>query len=235
MADYVDFPLTALRIRDPAIAPFVSSQPGQQATNGMQRSVGVTGVRFKLSFDVFVYDRDSVRTMRAFLAQMEGDTRLVRLQMPDLYAMDGPMALDTVASREAWPLGIPFATDVLFDTDVGHAVPTLDAFLAADASLNDRNIYATDAVELSAGCAVSINDFCYTIAGVWPDPLGQKLRISPVLRKAASAGDAISLAPVFVGHCITDTPGYEKLSMGIYGTHTLEFIEDLTRLVEDID
>lgn len=236
MSDIIDFPLTAVRVRQPSIALIPNTRQGQEATNGMQRSQGISGSQFRVRFDVFVYDEASVRTMRAFFFGMEGDSRLVRLNMPDIYGIDGPMADGTLASREAYPDGIPFATDVMYATGVGHAVPTLDAALVGSAPLNAREIYVNGDGELPAGCAISINEFCYGISGSWTDADGRnRIRISPVLRQAASSGTTISLAPVFVGHCVTSSPGYEALANGRYGEHSLEFVEDLTRLVGDVD
>ena len=62
-----------------------------------------------------------------------------------------------------------------------------------------------------------------------------RIRLSPPLRQSLVSGQIISLAPIFVGHCVTDMPGFEALEHGLYGEHTLEFVEDLTRLVESVD
>lgn len=232
----VDFPIKAVPITDVALAISYNTRPGQQATNGMRRSLGMSGAQFKLRFTVRVHNTQTVRAMRGFLWNLEADSALVRIRTPDLYGIDGPFALATNASRAAYPLGIPFATDVMFETGVGFAVPTLEAAFQSAASLNDRDIYVTAEDELPGGCAISIDEFCYGIAGSWIDPDGRKrIRLSPPLRKAAAVDDLISLAPVFIGACITDTPGYEALHAGRYGDHALEFVEDLTRLVESVD
>lgn len=228
-----DFPVRSLKIRNPSVAPIHNTRGGQEATNGMRRSLGMSGAQWRMRFDVLVHDEASVRTLRAFLFQMEADSTLVRIAMPDRYGIDGPFALATEASRMAYPTGIPFATDVMYSTGVGHAVPTLEATLLADASLNDREIFVSADGELPAGCAISINEFCYGIAGSWTDSDGRnRVRLSPVLRQDLAAGQMISLAPIFVGHCVTNSPGYEAMVHGYYGEHSLEFVEDLTRLVE---
>ncbi|MBP1842013.1 hypothetical protein J2046_000257 [Rhizobium petrolearium] len=235
MAVLLEFPVTALKVRNPAIAPAYNTRPGHEATNGMRRSTGMSGAQWKMKFDVLVHDEASVRTMRAFLFQMEADSSLVRIRMPDRYGIDGPFSLATQSVRDQYPDGIPFATDAMYATGVGHAVPTLETYFSADADLGAREVYVTETGEIPAGCAISIDEFCYGIGGSWIEDGQQRLRLSPVLRKPASAGATISLAPVFVGFCVTDSPGYEALVQGWYGEHTLEFIEDLTRLVESVD
>ncbi|MCF6112005.1 hypothetical protein [Mesorhizobium muleiense] len=214
-----------------------NTRPGQQATNGMRRSVGMSGAQFRLTLkDIYINSVAKARTMRGLLANMEGDSQLVRIRLPDMYGIDGPWSIATKAARQASPLGIPFATDALYATGVGHAVPTLEAALFADAARDDREIYVDSESELPGGCAISINEFCYMIAGSWAKEDGSnRLKLSPVLRQAASEGDIISLAPVFVGHCTTAIPGSEEMDLGKRGAITLEFVEDLTRLVESVD
>lgn len=231
----IDFPVKSVPILDPAIAPAYSTRPGHEATNSMRRSVGMSGAQFRLSFKVAVLTEQTARTMRGFFYNMEADSQLVRIRMPDVYGIDGPYAAATRPNRMANPLGIPFATDAMYATGVGHAVPTLETYFSAPAALNDREIYASDSAEIPGGCAISIDEFCYGIAGSWIEGGQQRLKLSPVLRKPASAGDTISLAPVFVGFCVTDSPGFDALSHGRYGEHALEFVEDLTRLVEGVD
>lgn len=229
----LEFPVNVLVPMDASVAPAYDTRPGQQATNGMRRSVGLTGAQWKMKFDVAVYDEQTVRAARALFFNLEGDSQLIRIKVPDRYGIDGPFAYATQTSRDAYPKGIPFATDAMFSTGIGHAIPTLETTFAKAASLNDREIYVAADPELPAGCAISIDEFCYGIAGSWAEDDGSnRLKISPPLRKAAAAGDAISLAPLFVGYCITEVPGYETLRVGKFGTHTLEFVEDLTRLVE---
>jgi hypothetical protein len=229
----LDYPMLALPPTDVSLAIFYGSRPGQQATNGMQRSVGISSGQFKLTMTVNAYNEQRVRAARAFFWNMEADTQLVRIRTPDLYGIDGPFSLATAATRKANPKGIPFATDAMFSTGVGHAVPTLEATFARAAAVGDREIYIDADSELPGGCAISIDEFCYGIAGSWTDDDGSnRIKLSPVLRKAAAEGDAISLAPVFIGFCSTESPGYEAMTLGQYGTHTLEFVEDLTRLVE---
>lgn len=236
MTVLLDFPVRSLKIRNPAVALIHNTQGSQEATNGMRRSLGMAGAQWRMRFDVLVHDEASVRTLRAFLFNMEGNSQLVRIAMPDRYGIDGPFALATAASRLAYPNGIPFATDVMYSTGVGHAVPTLDAVLLAGASVSDREIFVSAADELPAGCAISINEFCYGIAGSWTDTDGRnRIKLSPVLRQDLAAGQVISLAPQFVGVCVTDSPGYEAMVHGYYGEHSLEFVEDLTRLVEAVD
>ncbi|RWX78257.1 hypothetical protein EPK99_06385 [Neorhizobium lilium] len=235
MAVLLDFPITSVMITNPSLALVYNSRPGQEATNGMRRSVGVSGAQFKLSFTVPVFDQRTERTVRGFLWNMEADTALVRIRMPDVYGIDGPFAADTKSFRDANRTGIPFATGAMYATGVGHAIPTLETQFLAPAENASREIYVTSTDEIPGGCAISIEEFCYGVAGSWIEDGQQRLRLSPVLRKPASAGDTISLAPVFVGFCVTDTPGYEALTAGRYGEHTLEFMEDLTRLVESAD
>lgn len=235
MVDIIDFPSQSVIIQNPAVAPTYNTRPGHEATNGMRRSLGMSGAQWRMKFDVLVHDEASVRAMRGFFFQMEADSRLVRIALPDRYTIDGPYASASEAARMQYPDGIPFATGAMYATGVGHAVPTREAKFRVAAALNQRTIDVTAESELPAGCAVSIDGFCYGIAGVWMEGGRQSLRLSPPLRRAAPADLVISLAPVFVGFCITDNPGYEALVAGYYGTHSLEFVEDLTRLVEDVD
>ncbi|MBO0141514.1 hypothetical protein JZX87_10100 [Agrobacterium sp. Ap1] len=195
----------------------------------------MSGAQFRLSFRVAVFNEQIARTMRGFFFNMEADTTLVRVRLPEVYGIDGPYAAATRSYRMANALGIPFATDAMYATGVGHAVPTLETSFRDPAALNDREIYVTESTEIPGGCALSIDEFCYGIAGSWIEGGVQRLRLSPVLRKPAAVGDMISLAPVFVGVCVSDSPGFDALSHGRYGEHSLEFVEDLTRLVEDVD
>ncbi|TPM55352.1 hypothetical protein FJ959_18275 [Mesorhizobium sp. B2-2-4] len=233
----LDYPLRVLPPRSVSLTVDYNTRPGQQATNGMRRSVGMSGAQFRLTLkDIYLNSVTKVRTMRGFLANLEADSQLVRIRLPDMYGIDGPWSIATKANRQAWPLGIPFATDVLFSTGVGFAVPTLEATFAGAAALNARQIYVSAESELPGGCAVSINEFCYMIAGSWTEDDGSnRLKLSPVLRQDASQGDTVSLAPIFVGTCTTTTPGSEELDLGKRGAITLEFVEDLTRLVESVD
>lgn len=231
----IDFPVTSVKIMNPAVAPGYNTRPGLEATNGMRRSRGMSGAAWRMKFDVLVHDEASVRTMRAFFFNMEGDSQLVRMAMPDRYGIDGPFSEATAAARAQYPLGIPFATDAMYETGVGHAVPTLEVRLLSAAALNAREIIVPATSAIPAGCAISIDEFCYGLAGSWIEDGVQRLRISPVLHKAAASGTIVSLAPIFVGVCVTDSPGYDALEAGWIGTHSLEFVEDLTRLVEDID
>lgn len=233
MTVYTEFPVHVLTPSNVSLAPTYNTRPGQEATNGMRRSTGLSGAQWRMRFDVAVVDQEDVRAMRGFLFNLEGDSSLVRIRMVDLYGIDGPFTPAGIASRLLHPDGIPFATDALYATGAGHAVPTLEATFAVAAALNAREIHATVDAELPGGCAISIDGFCYGIAGSWTESDGSnRLKLSPPLRKAAAAGDTISLAPVFIGSCVTDAPGYEALTRGIYGVHMLEFVEDLTRLVE---
>lgn len=235
MTTVVDFPVNAIPITDVALAPTYNTRPGQQATNGMRRSIGMSGAQWRLQFTVHVHDQQTVRAIRGFLFNMEADSALVRIRTPDLYGIDGPFALATLPTRQANPLGIPFATDALYATGVGHAVPTLETTATAAADFNVREINVALLDDTIGGCAISIDEFCYGIAGSWVEDGANRLRLSPVLRKPIVAGATISLAPIFVGACVTESPGYEAFTAGMHGTHTLEFVEDLTRLVEDID
>ncbi|MDF1778730.1 MAG: hypothetical protein P1V13_22130 [Rhizobiaceae bacterium] len=233
MSVYIEFPVLALPPANVSLALSYNTRPGQEATNGMRRAVGFSGAQWKMRFDVEVVDEEDMRAMRGFLFNLEGDSALVRIRMVDLYGIDGPFTPLGTANRMLYPDGISFATDALYATGTGHAVPTLEGTFAVAAALNDREIYATVDSELPGGCAISIDGFCYGIAGSWTEADGSnRLRLSPPLRKTAIVGDAISLAPVFIGSCVTQTPGYEALNKGIHGVHTLEFVEDLTRLVE---
>jgi hypothetical protein len=235
MIDIIDFPASSLKIRNPAVAPFYLTRPKHEATNGMQRSPGVAGAQWRLKFDVLVHDEASVRTLRAFFFNMEADSSLVRIAIPDRYGIDGPYTDTARNARLQYPNGIPFATGAMYETGVGHAIPTRETTFSAAAALNARTIYVSEDDPLPAGCAVSIDGFVYGIAGAWVESGQQRLKISPVLRKAASTGSVISLAPKFVGSCITSGPGYEAMVNGYYGEFSLEFVEDLTRLVEDVD
>lgn len=236
MTVMLDYPMQVLAPSDVSLAIGYNSRPGQQATNGMQRSVGISSGQFRLTMTVNIYNEQRAKAARGFFWNMEADTQLVRIRLPDLYGIDGPFSLATAATRKANPKGIPFATDAMFSAGVGHAIPTLEATFARAASTGDREIYLTAEQELPGGCAISIDEFCHGIAGSWTEDDGSnRIKLSPVLRKAASVGDVVSLAPIFIGFCATENPGYETMSLGQYGTHTLEFVEDLTRLVESTD
>lgn len=231
----LDFPIGVLPPIDPQLAISYNTRPGHQATNGMRRSIGMSGAQWKMKFSFLVHDVATARAARGFFWNMEADSALVRIRTPDLYGIDGPFSLATREARKAYPLGIPFATDAMYSTGVGHAYPTLEATLAIDAARLSREIYVTADEELPGGCAISINEFCYGIAGSWTEDGVNRIRLSPVLRQPCVADDVISLAPVFVGVCQTDTPGYESMRAGVYGNHDIEFVEDLTRLVESVD
>lgn len=235
MTVLLDFPVKAVPIIDPAIAPAYSTRPDQEATNSMRRAVGMSGAQFRLGFRVSVHTEQIARTMRAFFFNMEGNSSLVRIRLPDVYGIDGPFTPAGRAARAANPKGIPFATDAMYATGVGHAVPTMETKFSRSAALNDREIYVTENQEIPGGCVISIDEFCYGVAGSWIEDGQQRLKLSPVLRKRASSGDMISLAPVFVGSCVTSSPGFDALSHGRYGQHAIEFVEDLTRLVEGVD
>lgn len=237
MSDIIDYPLSVLVPTSVAFAPDYNTRPGHQATNGMFRSLGMSGSQFRLMLsDIPVRgNTEKARALRALVAAMESDRKLVRIRLPDLYGIDGPLSVATTAVRNAYRDGIPFATDALYATGVGHAVPTLEARFAAAAPINSRDIYVAADAELPAGCAISIDEFCYEISGSWTESGGNRIRISPPLRTDKSRGDILSLAPVFVGYCVTDRPGYELMRGGRSGTFSLEFVEDLTRLVEDVD
>lgn len=238
MNEIIDYPLSVLVPTSVGFAPDYNSRPGHQATNGMFRSLGMSGSQFRLMLsDIPVRGNiDKARTLRALVASMESDRNLVRIKLPDLYGLDGPWSIATVSGRKSYKNGVPFATDALYSTGVGHAVPTLEARFSAAAGINSRDVYVTAPEELPAGCVISIDEFCYLISGSWTDIDGRnRLRLSPPLRTAKAAGAVISLAPIFVGYCVTDRPGYEQMRGGRSGTFSLEFVEDLTRLVGDVD
>lgn len=231
----VNFPLGVLTPADVAVTIEHKTRPGQQATNGMCRSVGYSAGQFRLRLDgIPIYGMDKIRAWRAFVANIEADRQLVRIRVPDLYGIDGPFALATRAAREAWPDGIPFATDQTFSHGLGFAVPTLETAFAQDAALGAREIYVSSP-DIAAGCVISIAEFCYAASGVWSEADTHRVRLSPPLRKAAAAGDAIALAPVFVGTCASELPGYDPLRYGRFAHVSLEFVEDLTRLAEEVD
>jgi hypothetical protein len=234
MTGAIDFPLCALPPNTVTLAQDFNTRPGHEATNGMRRSVGYSGAQFRLSLGgIVLNDMQRNRAMRGFLANMEADSQLVRIRIPDLYGLDGPWSMATKATRNAYTQGIPFATNALYATGVGHAVPTLETTVVEAADGREIKVALLD--ETIGGCAISIDEFCYEIAGSWVEDGVNRLRLSPPLRKPVEAGDVISLAPVFVGFCVTDKPGYEPLRRAKDGTVSLEFVEDLTRLVETID
>lgn len=235
MAIYVDFPVRAVPILNPAIALSYYNRPGHQATNGMRRSLGRSGAAFRLAFTVRVTNQQQARAIRAFCYNIEADLNLARIKFPDVYAIDGAFAQDTRNVRNAHPIGIPFSTGAPYSTGVGHAIPTMETKFRTSADLNDRFVEVTETAEIPAGCAITIGGFCYGIAGSWVESGLQRLKLSPPLRKPEVAGGTINLAPIFVGVCVTETPGFEALESGRWGDHQLEFVEDLTRLVEDVD
>lgn len=235
MVDAVDFPVNVLKLRQPSFTIGHNSRPGQQATNGMRRSVGISGSAMRLSFTVFIDSVDAARAFRGFILQMEADTRLVRIALPDPYGIDGPFALETAAARAAWPDGVPFANEEFYSSGYGHAVPTKTTELNRSAALNQREIVVTQTAPMPAGVYISIEDFVYGVAGTWPSAgEGQRVRLSPPLRKATPIGTVVDLAPTFIGFCTTELPGSEALELGLWGEHSLSFTEDLTRLVETV-
>lgn len=235
MVDAVDFPVQTLKLRAPSFTIGHNSRPGQQATNGMRRSVGISGSAMRLSFTVFIDSVDAARAFRGFIMQMEADTRLVRIALPDPYGLDGPFALETASARAAWPDGVPYGNDEPHSSGYGHAVPTRTTQMTRSADVNDREIYIERVAAVQAGVYISIDDFIYGVAGAWSAGLGeQRLRLSPVLRKAEPYATVVDLAPTFIGFCTTELPGSEALEMGLWGEHSLSFTEDLTRLVEAV-
>jgi len=231
----VDWPLSVLSPRHVAIWPAYRNRPEQRATNGMRRSPGRTSASFMLRLiDVPVFDKDRYRAMTAMLGLMEGDGNLVRIRLPDLYATDGPAAEASEAMRLSYPQGVPFDGGVFFSSGTGFELSTLSATLTTDAALNAREIFVDAGEEVAGGTIVSIEGFCHIVTGSWVEEEGNRLKLSPVLRKAAASGTSVDLAPVFVGVCTTQSAGSEERQYGRYGFYTFEFEEDLTRLVEDI-
>ena len=236
MAIITDWPMRVLTPRNVSIWPEYMTRPGQQATNGMRRSGGVTAAGYRLRLiDIPVFDEEKFRTLTAMIALMEGDANLIRINLPDLYGIDGPYALATKARRQEYPNGVPFASDVLFSGGAGFAVSKITGEFAAAAALGAREIHVTAEDEVPGGVAISIDDFCYTVTGSWTEAGLNRVRISPPLRKAAAQGDVIDFAPVFVGHCTTPGAGSESRQYGEYGFYSFDFVEDLTRLVESVD
>lgn len=229
-----DWPFCSLTPMHVAIYPEYSTRPDQDATNGMRRSPGLTSGTFRLKLvDVTVQDEAGFRTLMAMLGLMEGNSNLVRINVPDLYSLDGRFAKATRAQRALYPDGVPFASDVLFDDDVGFEYAYLKVELTANAAIGAREIYVEDDVTIPGGVLISIDEFVYIVTGSWPaDGGAQRLKISPPLRKAAANGGEVSLAPVFVGFCVTQNPGNETRERWKRGTYTFEFVEDLTRLVD---
>ncbi|NGO50422.1 hypothetical protein [Allomesorhizobium camelthorni] len=225
----VDWPIHALPPGDVAIATDYLNRPDQEATNGMARTIGQSGARFRVSLiDLPVYDAATVRTLRALLGLAEGRTNLIRFRLPDLYGIDGPFSQATADLHAQYPDGVPFSTGVLFSTGVGFKVADLKGTIGVAAALNARELYLGEAAPQELGGSyVSIQDFCYTVTGSWSED--NRIKISPVLRRAITAGTLIQYAPRFVGRMVTDSPGYEALKQGMFGLHTVEFVEDLTR------
>jgi hypothetical protein len=228
-----DWPFCSLTPLHVAIYPEYSTRPDQDATNGMRRSPGLTSGTFRLKLiDVTVEDEAGFRTLMAMLGLMEGNSNLVRLNVPDLYSLDGRFAKATRAQRALYPEGVPFASDVLFDDGVGFEYSYLTAEFTADAAIGAREIYIEAEGTVPGGVLISIDEFVYVVTGSWEEDGVQRLKISPTLRKAALTGDEVSLAPVFVGFCVTQNPGNEPRERWKRGTYTFEFVEDLTRLVD---
>lgn len=200
----------------------------------MRRSPGLTSGTFRLRLiDIPVVDEAGYRTLMAMLGLMEGNSNLVRFNLPDLYAIDGRFAKATRAQRAQYPDGIPFASDALFSDGAGFEYAYLTAEVSNNASIGAREIYVRADVDIPGGVTISIDDFCYIVTGSWSASGGrQHLKISPPLRKAAAVDDLVSLAPVFVGFCVTQNPGSEPRERWKRGTYTFEFVEDLTRLVD---
>jgi hypothetical protein len=233
MTTIPDWPFCSLTPLHVAIYPEYSTRPDQDATNGMRRSPGLTSGTFRLKLiDVTVEDEAGFRTLMAMLGLMEGNSNLVRLNVPDLYSLDGRFAKATRAQRALYPEGVPFASDVLFDDGVGFEYSYLTAEFTADAAIGAREIYIEAEGTVPGGVLISIDEFVYVVTGSWEEDGVQRLKISPTLRKAALTGDEVSLAPVFVGFCVTQNPGNEPRERWKRGTYTFEFVEDLTRLVD---
>lgn len=237
MTVLLEYPLRVLTPSNVGVVPLYRNRSAHDATNGMRRSLGFSGAAFKLVMDGIriSHDLDKVRTLRALIANLEGDRNLIRIRIPDLYGLDGPWAMATKAARKAWPDGVPFASDAMYATGVGHAVPTLEVATISSVMATENEIFVASSQELPAGVVISIDEFCYMIAGSWFEDGINRLKLSPGLRKDAPAGTVVSLAPVFVGVCTTDVPGDGVLRNAKHGTFTLEFEEDLTRLAEDFD
>lgn len=233
MTTIPDWPFCSLTPLHVAIYPEYSTRPDQDATNGMRRSPGLTSGTFRLKLiDVTVQDEAGFRTLMAMLGLMEGNSNLVRLNVPDLYSLDGRFAKATRAQRALYPEGVPFASDVLFDDGVGFEYSYLTAEFTAGAAIGAREIYIEAEGTVPGGVLISIDEFVYVVTGSWEEDGVQRLKISPPLRKAALAGGEVSLAPVFVGFCVTPNPGNEPRERWKRGTYTFEFVEDLTRLVD---
>jgi hypothetical protein len=227
----IDWPLKVLAPRNAAVAPFYMTRPDQDATNGMSRTVGLTGTKFKVTLvEIPVMTTPKMRAIRAMLGLSEGNRNLVRFHLPDFYGLDGPFAFETAALRASYPLGVPFEEEGLFEGGVGFEVPLRTSALTQAAALNARELFLSEAVPIEGGVWVSIEEACYTITGSFEAGPGvNRVTISPGLRRGVAAGVEMSLAPVFVGRCVTASPGYEALADGRFGLHTLEFVEDLTR------
>lgn len=223
----VDWPIEHLPPAHPWIAPDYLTRPDQEATNGMARSIGQTGTRFKVTLEgIPVFDTATMRMFRSLLGEIEGRTNLVRFRLPDLYGLDGPFSLETKALRAQYPNGVPFSTGAFFLTGVGFKVSDRKGKISEAAALNARELMLDSVPAGIGGCYVSIEDLCYTVTRRLE---GDSVRISPVLRRAVEADTVIDYAPRFVGRLVTDSPGYVALKNGRMGRHTLEFVEDLTR------
>lgn len=225
----VDLPIHVLAPADVAVAPDYMTRPDQDATNGMSRTVGLTGARFKITLiDIPVLDVSKARMMRSLFGRIKGKTNLVRFKIPDRYGIDGPFADNTQAIRDLYPIGVPFSTGAYFSTGVGFSVATLKQKIGTAAALNEPTLYLDGPGPVGlGGCYVSIEEFCYTVNGSWSED--NRIEISPGLRRAIAVDTEINYSPTFVGRMVTDSPGYEALRNGRFGSHTLEFIEDLTR------
>lgn len=243
MTDIVDWPTALLPPQECRMAMGYNTQPGRDATNGMRRGRGHAGAKMRLHLiDIAVRDREQVRLVRALAAQMEGDSTLVRMRLPNWQGIDGPFSRPWRERRLEHPVGVPFSSGVYFSSGVGFDTTWLTGSLVEDAAINARTVHIAHDGHLPAGCVISID---HAVAGRdEPQPLDYVLRrcwdegggvhraeLSPPLRVAAAAGTHVDFAPVFVGVCVTDTPGFDALRYGRFGTVTLEFVEDLTRLI----
>lgn len=227
----VDFPIHMLRPEDPSVAFDYMTRPDQDATNGMGRTIALTGARLKVTLAAIpVYGLDLARQFRQQLALIEGRTNLVRFRLPDVYGLDGHFALPTKGLREAWSIGLPVESGGAYHAPGDDASrPTLKGTIASAAALNSRMLYLGQTPPAGiVGSFVSIEEFCYTVRGFWPGD-SNRISISPVLRRAIAASTIIEYAPRFVGRLVTGSPGYEAMSKGRIGRHTLEFVEDTTR------
>jgi hypothetical protein len=230
----IDWPIAVLAPRDVALTKRYLTRPDQEATNGMSRSVGLTGVKMRVRLiDVPVMDASHMRGARAMIGLMEGNSNLVRFNLPDFYGLDGPFAQETLAGRLAWPLGVPFEQGGTFLGGAGFAVPFRTGTLVSAAALNAREIIIYENPSIDGGVYISVEDAIYTVTGSFNDgvPGVNRLTISPPLRRAVSQSVPVKYAAVFVGKCVTDSAGFEALEAGRFGLYSFEFLEDLTRFV----